>query len=370
MFHRFRRRRSRYPCRRYLIPVTALGLAAGILLLQAAGVSQTMERGLAGLGQRVSLWFTGSPKPMDLPATDSPTMWLPDFSPDGLWEYIEPDDSDSTAPPPGNSIDHADNKDAAEAVTITGGGNSYDPSRVYIKNLTDYVIDTAALLAAKNPVSITKNDASLPQVLIVHTHGTEAYTPSGSDQYKASGSYRTLDSSQNMLRIGEEITQILNSRGIGTVHSTQLHDYPAYNGAYNRALTDIKAWLKKYPSIKLVIDVHRDALMEGDKVYKTVAQIEGSPCAQLMLVTGTDGGNLRHPNWKQNAAFQVQLHHQLNTAYPSIMRPMSFRAGRYNQHMTTGSMLVEVGTCGNTIQEALTAARLFAESLADLLLEE
>lgn len=367
MFYRAHRRRSRYPCRRYLIPVTALGLAAFILLLQAAGVSRIMEQGLAGWGTKLSQLFSASQPLFDLPATDSPTMSLPDFHPDDLWESIEPDDSDSAAPPP-TSSDPLTDKNTAEAVTITGGGNSYDPGRVYIKNLTDYVIDTAALLRAKTPVSVTKSDTSKPQVLIVHTHGTEAYTPSGSDKYTASGSYRTLNSQQNVLRIGEEITRMLNDRGIGTVHSTQLHDYPAYNGAYNRALTDIKAWLKKYPSIKLVIDVHRDALMEGNKVYKTVAQIEGSPCAQLMLVTGTDGGNLRHPNWMQNATFQVQLHHALNTAYPSIMRPMSFRAGRYNQHMTTGSMLVEVGTCGNTIQEALTAARLFADTLADMLL--
>jgi stage II sporulation protein P len=168
--------------------------------------------------------------------------------------------------------------------------------------------------------------------------------------------------------VGAALCAQLQSMGIAAVQATEYHDYPSYNGAYTRALTDIKGWLKKYPSIKLVIDVHRDALMEGSTVYKTMAQIQGNPCAQLMLVAGTDGGNLSHPNWKQNAAFQVQLHHALNTAYPSIMRPMSFRAGRYNQHMTSGSMLVEVGTCGNSLQEALTAGRLFANTLADLLL--
>lgn len=361
MRHAARRRRRGFSSRRHLIPITALGLAALFLLLHHAGGSALMERGLyrlaSGFSAQVSQWGGSGYASPDLPATDSPAMSLPDFTPEDLWEATVPDD--------GSAADEG----AAEAVTITGGGNSYDPGRVYIKNLTDYTIDTAALLAAKNPVSIDKGDPDLPQVLIVHTHGTEAYTPSGSDQYTASGSYRTLDSSQNMLRVGEEIAGILNGRGIGTVHSTKLHDYPAYSGAYNRALSDIKAWLKKYPSIKVVIDVHRDALMDGDKVYKTVAQIQGSACAQLMLVTGTDGGNLSHPNWEQNAAFQVQLHHALNTAYPSIMRPMSFRAGRYNQHLTTGSMLVEVGTCGNTLQEALTAARLFAENLADTLLQ-
>lgn len=353
------RRRSRYPSRRYLIPLTAVCISAAVLLLQAAGVSRQLEQTLSQWGGGLAQLFPQQTILLDVPATDSPTMALPDWEAEEFEASTDIQDAPSAPVPP---------QDSAQAVTITGGGNQYDPGRVYIKNLTDYVIDTAKLLQAKHSVAVEQDDPDLPQVLIVHTHGTEAYTPGGSDTYTASGSYRTPDSKQNVLRVGDEIARVLNQRGIGTVHSTLLHDYPSYSGAYSRSLEDIKAWLKKYPSIRLVIDVHRDALMEGDTVYKTMAQIEGSPCAQLMLVTGTDGGNLRHPNWQENAAFQVQLHHALNTAYPSIMRPMSFRAGRYNQHMTTGSMLVEVGTCGNTLQEALTAARLFGETLADLLL--
>lgn len=364
------RRKSRYPCRRSLIPLTALTLAAGVLLLQQTGLSRAMEQGLIKLGGGLSSHVSRLVRSAlpDLPAADSSAMALPGFSLDVLWEGAESGESSGSM---NNAADNPLPDSAAEAVTITGGGSSYDPGRVYIKNLTDYTIDLQALLQAKSPVSITKSDCSAPQILIVHTHGTEAYTPTGSDdQYSASGSYRTLDSSFNVLRIGREIADLLNQRGIGTVHSTVLHDYPSYSGAYTRALADIKGWLDTYPSIQMVIDVHRDALIEGSTVYKTVAQIEGSPCAQLMLVTGTDGGSLSHPNWEQNAALQVQLHHRLNTAYPSIMRPMSFRAGRYNQHLTAGSMLIEVGTCGNSLQEALTAARLFAETLADSLLED
>ena len=363
MRHPLRRPRRRYPSRRWAIPFTALLLAAATLALHQAGASAPLEQGLFRMGLRLSAWLSARQPPPDLPASDSPTLFFPGLDPEDLWESPPP-----ATPAPDNSADSPSSGPAAQTVTLTGGGNSYDPSRVYIKDLSGLSVDPAALLRAKHPVTVDKSDPSLPQILIVHTHGTEAYTPQGSDTYKASGSYRTLDSKQNMLRVGEEITRVLNSRGIGTVHSTALHDYPSYNGAYTRALTDIKSWLKKYPSIKLVIDVHRDALMEGSTVYKTMAQIQGDPCAQLMLVAGTDGGNLSHPNWKQNAAFQVQLHHALNTAYPSIMRPMSFRAGRYNQHMTSGSRLVEVGTCGHSLQEALTAGRLFANTLADLLL--
>ena len=359
----FRSPRRRYASRRWTIPLTALLLATATLTLHQAGASAALEQGLSRLSNRLLPWHANGQATPDLPASDSPTLFYPGIDPEDLWESVP------ESPAPESATDSAPSDSGALPVTLTGGGNSYDPGKVYIKDLSGLSVDPAALLQAKHPVQISKTDPTLPQVLIVHTHGTEAYTPSGSDTYTASGSYRTLNSKQNVLRVGEEIAQLLNSRGIGTVHSTALHDYPSYNGAYTRALSDIKAWLKKYPSIKLVIDVHRDALMEGDTVYKTMAQISGDPCAQLMLVTGTDGGNLSHPNWKQNAAFQVQLHHALNTAYPSIMRPMSFRAGRYNQHLTAGSMLIEVGTCGNTLQEALTAGRLFANTLADMLLQ-
>ena len=207
------------------------------------------------------------------------------------------------------------------------------------------------------------------QVLVMHTHGTESYTPSPGHTYTATGEYRTTDSSANMLRVGQEICDLLNERGISTVHSTVLNDYPAYSGSYNRALKDIQAYVKRYPSIQLVIDVHRDAIASGGVYYKTVAEVDGVQTAQLMFVTGTDAGGLAHSSWRSNLTFQAQLHDRLNSRYPGIMRPMSIRASRFNQHVRVGSMLLEVGACGNTLDEALAAARLFADTLADTLLE-
>jgi stage II sporulation protein P len=222
-----------------------------------------------------------------------------------------------------------------------------------------------ALLRQDSPVTLGKEGV---QVLIMHTHGTEAYTPSAAHPYAASGEYRTTDSSANVLRVGQEICDILNQRGISAIHSTTLNDYPAYNGSYNRALKDINRFAEKHPSITLVIDVHRDAIATGNTYYKTAAQVDGKQTAQLMFVTGTDAGGLSHTGWRDNLTFQAQLHHRLNSTFPGIMRPLSLRASRFNQHVRTGSMLLEVGSCGNTLEEALAAAEIFANTLADILL--
>ena len=153
------------------------------------------------------------------------------------------------------------------------------------------------------------------------------------------------------------------------MHSDTLNDSPAYSGSYNRALEDITAYIKEYPSVKLVIDVHRDAITASDGTkYKTVAQIDGADTAQLMLVCGTDAGGLTHDSWQDNLSFQLKIQKEMNTRYPGIMRPLDIRAARFNQHVTPGSMILEVGTSGNTLEEALSSARLFAETLADMLL--
>lgn len=253
-------------------------------------------------------------------------------------------------------------------ITIDGTGGEYPSSgAVYIQNRSKYDIDIASLLKLKDGVRLSGDQA---QVLIMHTHGTEAYTPDESSAYAPTDSSRTTDSNYNMLRVGAEIEKVLEANGIKTIHSTVLNDSPAYSGSYSRALNDISAKLKANPSIKVVIDVHRDAMETNSGIrYKTVATINGEQVAQLMLVTGTNGGGLTHPNWKQNLAFQMKLQQRLNTRFPGIMRPMSIRNERFNQHVTRGSMLLEVGTSGNTLNEALASARIFARELSALLKE-
>lgn len=335
-----------YPApRRWIILVpAAVMLAAAIMLPQRAAKPR--------------------PEPLpdlpDLPAADEPLAYeLPD-------EELPETTIVESVIPELTLLENPPVQTAGETVVpVVSDGKTSSGGTVYFRNETKYTIDTDAMLKADCPVSLGKSGV---QVLIMHTHGTEAYTKTRAEPYTESDSYRTTDKNHNMLRIGQEITDILNKRGISTVHSETLNDYPAYNGAYTRALRDIESYVKKYPSVRLVIDVHRDALSSGTTYYKTVANVDGKQTAQLLFVAGTNEGGLKHDNWKKNLTYQAQLHDLLNTRYPGIMRPMSIRKGRFNQHVRLGSMLLEVGTNGNTLEEALAAARIFAQVLADQLL--
>ena len=303
------------------------------------------------------LFFPTAQPPVDLPASDEP-----DAFPLPLVDFLPTAPESSAVSMPIVVVEQP-----PQPVFIPSPSDYQGTGTVYFKNETDYAIDMTSLLQKDSPVALGEEGV---QVLIMHTHGTEAYTQSPGHAYVASGEYRTTDSSANMLRVGQEICDILNDRGISAVHSRTLNDYPAYNGSYNRALKDIQAHIQQYPTIQLVIDVHRDAIATGNTYYKTAAEVDGQQTAQLMFVTGTDAGGLTHDHWQDNLAFQAQLHDRLNSAYPGIMRPMSIRASRFNQHIRKGSMLVEVGACGNTLEEALAAAQIFANTLADALLEQ
>ena len=302
------------------------------------------------------LFFPTAQPPVDLPASDEP-----DAFPLPLVDFLPTAPESSAVSMPIVVVEQP-----PQPVFTPSPSDYQGTGTVYFKNETDYAIDMTSLLQKDSPVALGEQGV---QVLIMHTHGTEAYTQSPGHAYVASGEYRTTDSSANMLRVGQEICDILNDRGVSAVHSRTLNDYPAYNGSYNRALKDIQAHIQQYPTIQLVIDVHRDAIATGNTYYKTAAEVDGQQTAQLMFVTGTDAGGLTHDHWQDNLAFQAQLHDRLNSAYPGIMRPMSIRASRFNQHIRKGSMLVEVGACGNTLEEALAAAQIFANTLADTLLK-
>lgn len=240
---------------------------------------------------------------------------------------------------------------------------------VYIFNRTSQAVNVAELSQTPPDLQIQKKTEG-PQVLIVHTHGSEAYHPEGEDQYTPTGDARTIDETQNVMRVGDELTKVLEDNGISVVHDRTLYDYPSYRGSYERSIESVKAYLKKYPTIRVVFDLHRDALVGTDgAIYKPVTTIDGAQVAQVMLVMGSNDGGLSHPNWKENVRFAVWLQKRMNAEYPTLARPMSLRTSRYNQQLSTGSLLIEVGSHGNSLQEALGAIRLFGKSLSGLLKE-
>ena len=170
-----------------------------------------------------------------------------------------------------------------------------------------------------------------------------------------------------MVRVGEEIARIFREHGLEVIHDTTLYDYPSYNEAYDRSLAAARQWLNQYPSIQVVLDVHRDALAAEDgTIYKAVSPEPEGQAAQVMLVVGTDGTK-KHPLWKENLTFAMRIQQQLLNDHDTLARPMVLRASRYNQHLSVGAVLVEVGTHGNTLQEALLGARLFGESATKVL---
>ena len=258
-------------------------------------------------------------------------------------------------------------EDIVGRTLLPTSGEGYDSAQgVYIENRPGLDLDVAALAQAQLTLTLPEEG---PQVLIVHTHGSEAYTPDGTDTYVATGECRTTDTSKSVVRVGDEIAKVLTEMGLTVVHDTALYDYPEYNGAYDRSLAAVENWLAQYPTIQVVLDVHRDALVGSDgTVYKPITTINGEKCAQVMLVMGSNA-LYDHPGWLENLALAVQVQKEMNTLWPTLARPIGLRENRYNQQTAPGAMLVEVGSHGNTLQEALSAARMFARALGAVLLE-
>lgn len=245
------------------------------------------------------------------------------------------------------------------------GGKYIYGQGVYLYNRSNLELDASVL--TQGTVDVPLGDG--PQILIVHTHGSEAYSQADGDVYEESDAYRTTDCTHNVVRVGEEIATVFRAHGFQVIHDTTLFDYPAYNGAYDRSKAAVEQWLKEYPSIKVVLDVHRDALVGAEgQVYKLVSEEAGNQVAQVMLVLGSPGSGAEHPRWKDNLAFAVKLQQGLTRGYTSLARPMVLRNSRYNQQLLPGSLLVEVGGHGNTLTEAVAGARLWADNVARTLL--
>lgn len=240
-------------------------------------------------------------------------------------------------------------------------------NNVYLKNSTDINIDIKSMLSQSLSYKIEKN--SKPQVLIMHTHTTESFMTENRDYYTEADLTRRTDENLNMVHLGNIVADKLNSAGIVTVHDKTVHDYPEYNNSYTRSAATVNANLKKYPSVKIVIDMHRDAISanDTDKV-KVTTEINGKKAAQIMLVMGSQSGSVTNfPNWKENLKLALKLQQTIEVMYPSLARPLSLMSRNYNESLTTGSMLIEMGTDGNTIDEVSYSAELLSNALASLL---
>ena len=238
---------------------------------------------------------------------------------------------------------------------------------VAIKNKSSKTPNIAAELKIAPDVHLT--DTAEPQVLILHTHTTESYMPYYAGYYNAGDTNRSTDNPYNVTVTGEAIAEQLRAAGIAVIHDTTVHDSPKYRGAYDRSLATAEKVMKQYPTIKVVLDIHRDGIMLNakDKV-KPTATINGKKAAQIMMICGmTSTNSIPHPHWQENFRFALRLQQALATRYEGLMRPLSLVDSRYNQHVANGALLIEVGSEGNTMEEAVYSGQLLGETLAAVL---
>ncbi len=247
------------------------------------------------------------------------------------------------------------------------------PDQIYYKNNSSYGINISELLTAYGAdisASMGETSSAEPLVLIYHTHGTEGYADEGKVSYSPSSLPRSTDINKNVVAVGRLLTEILNSNGIPTLHCEIMHDNGSYNTAYSKSAATVKEYLKKYPSIKYAFDIHRDALVGDGVVYKTVTYDESTPTAQLMFVVGTDEAGADHDGWRRNLSFAVNAQHFLITRLNNIARPMSIKKSAYNQQYPDIGLLIEVGTCVNTLAEAKAATYILGDILSGMILSD
>lgn len=246
-----------------------------------------------------------------------------------------------------------------ETVTKTKG--------VTLINETNYNIDLNALLST--PLKINQNGA--PQVLIYHTHTCESYTPSLNYSYAPSDTDRTTDLRYTVARVGDELANTLKKQfGINVIHDKTIHDGDSYNRAYTKSLNTVQGYIKKYPSLSLIIDLHRDAAIDSNgRKLKVLTKVDGKPVASMMAVIGTDGRGLPHPNWRENLKLGAKLIKKTNDLYPGMGRGVDVKLGRFNQYLSKNSILLEVGSNGNTLDETIASTKYIARTIAEVLKE-
>jgi len=248
-----------------------------------------------------------------------------------------------------------------------GGGGSGDLISLVkgqVRNGTSIATETVkSELLKKLELTLTKTDE--PQVLIYHTHATESYETATRDYYDKTFNSRTRDDNKNMNMVGEQIAAELRAAGIGVIHDKTQHDYPSYTGAYELSMKTIQKHLKEHPSIRVVLDVHRDAIQrnDGTRIAPT-ATVNGKKAAQIMIIAGAEKqGDITHDFYK-NLRFAAFLQSELETAYPGLMRPVAFDYRKYNQSASPGALLLEIGGHGNSLEEARYTGELAGKAIA------
>ena len=235
-------------------------------------------------------------------------------------------------------------------------GNNIE--KIDIKNGTSFNIEYSQMLNKK--LNLFKNN-KLPTILIIHTHGSETYTGVEHTDY-----FRNENTDLNVVRVGKELANILSNSGYEVIHDTRLYDYPTYSGSYTRALSSIQEYIKLNDNTQIVLDIHRDAIA-SDENFAPTTIIDSKEVSKIMVIAGTSQGGLTHPNWEENLKLALQLYNTGYEIYPDLFRNLNITKSRYNQHATNGSLILEVGATGNTLEQSILSMRYFAKILDETL---
>lgn len=345
-----------------------IGVAAGqvvaFLLCAAAGLAAFVQLPQRKIAQQV--WLAAAapvaakaPQPEAAPSptpTPAPTPTpVPTPAP-------TPTSAPSATPPP--------DAGAIRSVYLSPDAGSVRLAAGTIRNMTEH--PDADLIAAVNTVNLpfsVKVGSAEPQILILHTHATETYQTHPELYYDPDFTARTRNTALNMCAVGQVMADVLNAAGITTLHDTTLHDSPSYTESYARSRATAQSYLQKYPSIQIVLDVHRDAIEDSDGTrVKPLCQIDGQDTAQVMLIAGCDNGTTtKLPNWKLNLRFAAAWQQAMSAQYPGLARPVLCGYRFYNQDLAAGCLLLEVGGHANTLAEAKRAGELAAKALVTAL---
>ncbi len=262
-------------------------------------------------------------------------------------------------------------KEASSSITFEGDVEQSEKEnnpvvssgKIKVINQTKYSIDINKFLT--EPLKLKANKTG-PQILVYHTHTTESFLKSIAELNKKNIASRTIDNKYNVVRVGEALISNLKKYNIGVLHNKTVHDKD-YNSSYVESLKTLTNYVNKYSSLQMTIDLHRDAV-SGQKL-RVVKEVNGKDVAQIMFVIGTDS-KLSNPKWKENLKLAIKLQERLNEICPGLAKPIYISQNRYNQHLTNGSIIVEIGGDGNVIDECVRSTGYLAQAINDVVYNE
>lgn len=238
---------------------------------------------------------------------------------------------------------------------------------ISLKNSTQYSNEEVAKLL-DTPMKMRFKETQQPQFLIYHTHATESFNPRDGEFYDSRYNWRSRDNTINMVSVGDAALCELEKAGIPYIHDTSQHDYPSYNGSYKNSYNSVSKIMSENKEIKVALDLHRDAIeKDSGEITKPVLILEdGTKLAQIMIIANCDDGSGLIPNWRENFRFAKELYLALEDVCPGICRPILLANRKYNQQLSTGALLIEVGGHGNTVPEVQRSGKVLGLALKEI----